>query len=146
MYDKVMLSQIPIQALKYSLDKLKSPTNDGKWPRSTIDWIHGAIVDQICQIRVNVDYLNEKSSDVVKPCSVIIEELNLKLNEHMIKNEMAVHKETDAIDEYLKTFYKNYNSEGNGVKEVPDKDEVYLKMKIDLEKKKCDEMLSGLNV
>lgn len=121
------------------------PNNfDGKWPRSTIDFVHANIVDKSCQIRVNNDYLDERSSDVVKPCTVFIEDLNIQLNDYMIREKLAKYAELNTIDRYLKDLDANKEQQMI-VEDVNEREQLFLRMEHEVVQMKHDELLSSLH-
>lgn len=140
MFADVLLAEIPIQALKYSLDGLVPNSLDGKWPLSTRDFVHANVVDKFCQIRVKNDYLNEKSSDVVKPCSLIIVDLNVELNKYMIKEEMAKYDDNNHFDRYLKIYDTHQRPHTMADKcGSSQKEQIFLRMEREVEQRDRDE-------
>lgn len=79
----VILGNIPCQANKFYLAKIKSPTPI--WLTSTLDFIHGHIVGKICSIRIDVDepILNNE----IVPCSIKFE--NFVLAQLLMERQMV---------------------------------------------------------
>ncbi|CAB3235551.1 unnamed protein product [Arctia plantaginis] len=89
----VPLHQIPIQARKFSLSRIR-PVG-GSWDRETLDYLHKSVVDKKCHIKVTGDAING-----ITPIEIKYEQLSI--NDHLVDFEMAEY--TDGSKSLIKKF------------------------------------------
>ncbi|PNF34127.1 hypothetical protein B7P43_G01154 [Cryptotermes secundus] len=93
MRKNVYMDDIPIQCYKCQLDGIKPASDDGKWPMSTLDFIHTTIVEKQCEVTV------KEEPKIGQPLMIsLLGPGNIDLAELLVRMQFAIYVSTPVFD------------------------------------------------
>lgn len=93
MRKNVYMDDIPIQCHKCQLDRIKPVSDDGKWPLSTLDFIHTTIVEKQCEVTV------KQEPKIGQPLVIsLLGPGNIDIGELLVRLQFAIYVRAPEFD------------------------------------------------
>lgn len=93
---QLIATNVPILATKYRLSDV-SPIFASGWPIQAIDCLHSLIVNKVCELRVDVNYvfMNTDDDEEVIPCRLTLRDTNQDVSQLLVEQNLFIYNNSN---------------------------------------------------
>jgi hypothetical protein len=125
MRKNVYMGHIPVQCYKCVLDGVKPASEDGKWPVTTLDFIHTTIVEKQCQVTV------KQEPKEGQPLMISLRGPgNINIAELLVRMQFAIYSSPSDFDMTPKSDIAKLNKASDGCVEDEEEPEVIVENEV----------------
>lgn len=125
MRKNVYMGHIPVQCYKCVLDGVKPASEDGKWPVTTLDFIHTTIVEKQCQVT-----LKQEPKEGQPPVISLLGPGNIDIAELLVRMQFAIYSSPSDFDMTPKSDIAKLDKASDGCVEDEEEPEVIIENEV----------------